>query len=167
MADEPPGASPSPPPEAGPARWLAVVCGGQGLLLPLQGAGEIFELGELLPVPRTRPWFAGVTRLRGSLHGVVDLAGFLGLPPPVELPAEPPRLLALHPSLSSPCALRLDALAGLRAESQMNPEPEDGVPRRPYVLGRWRDGEGHVWQEIDLAALASNEAFLDIAEPAG
>ena len=167
MQEEPPGAPPIPQSDADPPAWLAVSCGNQGLLFPLQGAGEIFALGELLPVPRTRPWFAGVTRLRGSLHGVVDLAGFLGLAPPAEPPTEPPPLLALHPGLNSQCALRLDALAGLRAESQMNPEAADAAPRPPYVLGRWRDGEGQVWQEIDLAALASNEAFLDIAEPAG
>ena len=32
-----------------------------------------------MAVPHTQPWFAGVANLRGGLHGVVDLALFLGL----------------------------------------------------------------------------------------
>ena len=58
--------------------WLAVECRGHGLLLPLEQAGEIFPPAALMPVPHTRPWFIGVANLRGGLHGVVDLARFLG-----------------------------------------------------------------------------------------
>ena len=63
--------------------WLAVECAGLGLLFPLSTAGEIFPVSALLPVPHTRPWFMGVANLRGGLHGVVDLAAFLGLRPPI------------------------------------------------------------------------------------
>ena len=40
--------------------WLAVDCAGQGLLLSLKQAGEIFDLGPLVAVPHTQPWLAGV-----------------------------------------------------------------------------------------------------------
>ena len=77
--------------------WLAVECRGHGLLLPLEQAGEIFALVPLLAVPHTQPWFAGVANLRGGLHGVVDLARFLGLPdaPVGEAGREQARLIAL------------------------------------------------------------------------
>jgi len=151
-------------PHGGAASWLAVVCGGQGLLFPLQGAGEIFPLPELLKLPHTRPWFAGVANLRGSLHGVVDLAAFLGLPP-ARQGSDAPRVLALNPAVSGHCAVLLDALTGLRSVAQMAPEPQDAGPRPGFALRRWRDEGGRVWQELDLAALAANEQFLDIAEP--
>ena len=61
------------------ASWLALECAGQGLLVPLATAGEIFAVGTVKPVPHTQPWFLGVANLRGGLHGVVDLAAFLGL----------------------------------------------------------------------------------------
>ena len=67
------------PAEAAAAAWLAVECAGRGLLFPLAGAGEIFAVGTVVSVPHTRPWFVGVANLRGMLHGVVDLAAFLGL----------------------------------------------------------------------------------------
>ena len=76
------GALPGPPGSAGPVAsraWLAVEVAGTGLLLPLHQAGEIFPLPPMLPLAHSQPWFLGVANLRGGLHGVVDLACFLGL----------------------------------------------------------------------------------------
>ena len=82
--------------EARQASWLALECAGQGLLVPLATAGEIFAVGTLAPVPHTQPWFLGVANLRGGLYGVVDLAAFLGLRAPIARDAvrEQARLLA-------------------------------------------------------------------------
>jgi twitching motility protein PilI len=151
--------------EARPSSWLAVECGGAGLLVPLAGAGEIFSVGSLLPVPHTQPWFAGVANLRGSLHGVVDLGAFLGLRPPLapDAPREQARLLALNASLNAHSALLVDRLAGLRSAEQLAAEADDQLERPAFARTRWRDAEGRIWQEIDLAALARHEQFLAIA----
>jgi twitching motility protein PilI len=151
--------------EAPSASWLALECAGQGLLVPLASAGEIFPVSALLPVPHTRPWFVGVANLRGGLHGVVDFAAFLGLRAPLAPDAvrEQARLLALNPAIGAHCALLVDRLAGLRNPDQMQAEPDDGVPRPGFAGALWRDGEGHRWQEIDLVALARHEQFLGIA----
>ncbi|MFO1294849.1 MAG: chemotaxis protein CheW [Rubrivivax sp.] len=150
--------------EARGAAWLAVECAEQGLLLPLAGAGEIFAVGTVLPVPHTQPWFAGVTSLRGNLHGVVDLAAFLGLraPQPAGSVREQARLLALNPACGAHCALLVDRLAGLRAADQMQPEPDDGAAKPGFAGAAWHDDGGRRWQEIDLAALACHEQFLGI-----
>src|ERR1700712_3573521 len=95
--------------------WLAVECSGRGFLLPLREAGEIFALAPVLPVPYSHRWFLGVANLRGHLHGVVDLAGFLGL-----APAEPAtreqqaRLVGFNQSLEINCVLMVERLSGLR-----------------------------------------------------
>ena len=66
--------------EQAPTRnWLAVDVAGYGFLLPLDQIGEIFPLSVIQTAPHSRPWFMGVANLRGQLHGVVDLAGFMGL----------------------------------------------------------------------------------------
>ncbi|MCE2908806.1 MAG: chemotaxis protein CheW [Betaproteobacteria bacterium] len=148
--------------------WLAVECAGAGLLVPLATAGEIFPAGALLPVPHTRPWFLGVANLRGGLHGVVDLAAFLGLRPPLARDAvrDQARLLAFNPRLGSHCAVLVDRLAGLRSQQQLQPDTDavDAASLPAFAAGgRWRDADGRVWQEIDLAALARHEQFLAIA----
>lgn len=148
------------------ASWLAVECGGQGLLFPLASAGEIFPVPVLMPVPHTQPWFLGAANLRGGLHGVVDLAAFLGLRGARGV-GEPmrdgARVLALNAALGGHCALLVDRLAGLRHAEQLHAQPHE-AGRRPQFAGpRWRDDSGRVWQEIDLAALAAHPQFLGIA----
>jgi twitching motility protein PilI len=149
------------------AAWLAVECAGVGLLFPLAGAGEIFVLPALLQVPHTQPWFAGVANLRGGLHGVVDLAAFLGLRPPLA-PGEPlreqSRVLALNPALGSHCALMFDRLAGLRNEAQLRRGADGDGPRPPFAGASWLDDEGRGWQEIDLPSLAAYPPFVGIAQ---
>jgi len=146
--------------------WLAVECGGQGLLVSLPGAGEIFPFSGVLPVPHTRPWFVGVANLRGGLHGVVDLAAFLGLRPTMAAPEsvrENAHLVALNATLGSQSALLIEKLAGLRSAEQLSHEPDDAGGRPAFALARWRDANGRVWQELDLPSLAAHEQFLAIA----
>ena len=152
--------------------WLAVECAGLGVLLPLASAGEIFPLGPLTPVPHTEAWFLGVANLRGGLHGVVELAAFLGLRAPLALEAlrEQSRIVAFNPAQGAHCAVLVDKLAGLRSTNQLTAEgsAEAGsnapAESRPVFAGTlWRDADGRRWQEIDLSALARNRRFLAIA----
>jgi twitching motility protein PilI len=147
--------------------WLAVESAGRGFLFPLKDAGEIFSLVGVLPVPHSLPWFLGVANLRGHLHGVVDLARFLGLEPVGkhlgEAGRETARLVAFSAGLEINCALLVDKLAGLRHASQLQPEghhEDSTLP--PFVGQRFRDSSGRLWQELSLFALSENEAFLKI-----
>ena len=145
--------------------WLAVDSGGQGLLLALRQAGEIADLGSLLPVPHTRPWLAGVVNLRGGVCTVVDLARFLGLRVPGGVvPKEQARLVAFNAALGINGALLVDRLEGLRhaADLKVEPASADNAPRPAFALARWRDAAGKVWQELDLAELARQPQFLAI-----
>ena len=146
--------------------WLAVECRDHGFLLPLEQAGEIFAVPPLLPVPHTRPWFAGVANLRGGLHGVVDLATFLGLPaaPAAEPGREQSRLVAFGAAMGLNCALLVDRLAGLRNADQLQPAAEapDAAARPDFAGAQWRDAQGRHWQALDLVALARHDQFLTI-----
>jgi twitching motility protein PilI len=144
--------------------WLAVECRGQGLLLPLEQAGEIFPPSAVMPVPHTKPWFVGVANLRGGLHGVVDLAKFLGLPaaPAAEPGREQSRLVAFGAALNLNCALLVDRLAGLRSTDQLKVAPGDATQRPVFAGGLWLDDSQRPWQALDLARLAQDEHFLSI-----
>ncbi len=151
--------------EARTLSWLAVECAGQGLLVPLPSAGEIFPVGVLVAVPHTQAWFLGVANLRGGLHGVVDLAAFLGLRAPMLRDAvrEQQRLLSFNAASGSHCAVVIDRLAGLRQAAQLTAEPSDGAARPAFAGTVFRDADGRRWQEIDLDALARYDPFLAIA----
>lgn len=142
--------------------WLAVECASRGFLFPLKEAGEIFAMAPMVPVPHSHPWFMGVANLRGHLHGVVDLASFLGVKG-VEPLRDQSRLVAFNASLEINCALLVDRLSGLRSEQQLTAQAESlNGPRPGFVGARYKDEGGRVWQELNLASLASDEAFLRI-----
>lgn len=147
--------------------WLAVDCGGQGMLFPLAQAGEIFGLGAVLAVPHTQPWLAGVINLRGVLHAVVDFGAFLGLRRAGDSASrERAKLVALNPALGVNGALLVDRLEGLRSAADMQPEDataDDNASRPAFAAARWRDAAGRRWQEINLVELAAQEQFLAIA----
>jgi twitching motility protein PilI len=142
--------------------WLAVEVAGHGFLLPLAEAGEIFPLSVILPVPHTHPWFLGISNLRGTLAGVVDLAGFLGLrdrvPPTVR---EQARVVAFNPGLGINGALLVDRLLGLRHLEQLAPDPDRDPTWPDFVAGSWHDEE-RSWQVLRLDVLARDERFLRI-----
>jgi twitching motility protein PilI len=142
--------------------WLAVECGERGFLFPLRDAGEIFPIAPLAPVPHSHRWFLGVSNLRGHLHGVVDLGRFLGVES-AEGAREQARLVGFNQALDINCVLLVDRLSGLRSEAELEPEADDGAAVRPGFAGaRYRDAAARVWQELNLAALAGDEAFLGI-----
>ncbi len=143
--------------------WLAVECGGNGLLMPLAQAGEIHPVGRITAVPHAKPWLAGVANLRGELYAVVDLPLFLGLQEGAKSagPAHG-QLVALNASLNLNAALRVDRLVGLRDPEHMKVEHSD-APRPGFVSAGWRDAQGRLWQALDLAQMANDPAFLDVA----
>jgi twitching motility protein PilI len=146
--------------------WLAVECRSHGFLLPLDQAGEIFPVAPLTPVAHARPWFLGVANLRGGLHGVVDLARFLGLAAdaPRESGRDQARWVALGAAAGLNCALQVDRLLGLRSADQLTPHAwADGSVRPAFASGQWTDAQQRPWQTLDLAALASDEHFLSVA----
>ncbi len=155
--------------DAHAATWLAFECMGQGFVVPLPAAGEIFPLCPLLAVPHTKPWFLGVANLRGQLHGVVDLAAFLGLrsalePEQLREPQRSPaRLLAFNASLGSHCAVLIDRLAGLRSANQLQKAPRPDAASPAFAPTPWQDADGRSWQELDLGTLARHEQYLAIA----
>lgn len=142
--------------------WLAVESSGRGFLLPLREAGEIFALAPILPVPYSHRWFVGVANLRGHLHGVVDLAGFLGVKSAEAGRESHSRLVGFNQALDINCVLMVDRLSGLRSEDEVSVEPDDGAQRPTFAGARLRDASGRLWQELMLSELVNDEAFLKI-----
>ena len=141
--------------------WLAVECSSRGFLFPLRDAGEIFAMSALVHVPHSHRWFLGVANLRGHLHGVVDLAGFLGVKTS-EAGREQARLVGFNQSLDINCVLLVDRLSGLRSENELTRDAEESGERPAFVGGRYRDASARIWQELSLVELAGNDLFLKI-----
>ena len=148
--------------------WLAVNAGGSNYLLPLGQAGEIFPFSNLQPVPYSRSWFLGVLNVRGSLFGVVDLAGFLspGNSQPRVVSAQQASefsVVTLNALLEVNCALQIDSLVGLRGSEAFQSTAAAPAGSPVYFGNQFVDLDGKVWQEINLRSLAQSPEFLNIS----
>lgn len=140
---------------------LGLACAGEQWLVRLSDAGEVIAVPPVTPVPHTRPWYLGVANVRGNLYGVIDFAGFLGQPPEPAAGAQS-RLLLFGPragNLNAGIVVR--RVLGLRNLAELAPAaPVEGA--RAWYAQRWMDADGRAWQEIDLARLARDGAFLQV-----
>jgi twitching motility protein PilI len=167
--------------------WLAVRAGAHHYLLPLGQSGEIFPLSHVQAVPYVKEWFRGVINVRGSLLGVVTLAGFVASEhaTPESASAKPEAPLAikapgaavasggaaapeasvvtLNELLEVNCALLVDSLAGLRGSDAFQSAEPPAADAPAYFGNCFIDADGVRWQEINLRALAQLPRFLNIS----
>ncbi len=65
--------------------------GNIGLILPHDEVSELVEKAIVYDLPNTRPWFAGITSIRGNMIPVFDLHALFS----IELPAAGRRLIVV------------------------------------------------------------------------
>ena len=119
---------------------------------------------SMATVPLTKPWYLGIANIRGNLYGVIDFAGFLGRPlEPVTPGTSLSRLVLFGPRVGELHAgLIVHRVLGLRNLAELAAQRNAGRARRTWYGARWAEANGDVWQEIDLARLAQDPAFLQV-----
>ena len=139
---------------------LGLSCGGERWLIRLGDAGEVITVPTIVSVPHTRAWFLGVANIRGNLFSVVDFAGFLGHAATVM--SGMTRLILFSTRAGDLNAgVVVQRVLGLRNLSELAPAaPPQEAPA--WFAERWMDADGNAWQEIDLARLAHDPAFLQV-----
>ena len=144
---------------AEPAR-LAVRLAEVGYLLDLSTTGEIVALPEIAPVPWTKPWFRGLTNVRGRLVGVTDLMQLSGRS---AMTAEQSlQLVVLGDALKVNAAIIVTRAFGLRNLKDLQPLGDESDPVRPWERERFRETDGTTLIELDLRRLVATEQFSAI-----
>ncbi len=146
---------------------LGVQIGSNRVLIDLAHAGEILAVPDIMPVPLTKSWYRGLANVRGNLLGVVDLSLFAG-GPATPLDKES-RVLAFSSDLRLSAGILVSRMLGLRSAADLATDADDADAATPdplfgpWVRARLVDAHRARWQEIDLAALAGDPRFIDIA----
>lgn len=142
------------------ASQLAMQAGDEFWLLDLADVGEVVPVPELLPVPLTRPWFAGIVNVRGNLYSIVDFPAFLG-GAPVAL-GEQARMLLVGERHRINSGLLFDRVVGLRQAQLFLPAPAPGAGSPPWVAEHRQDPSGRLWKKLDMHALVTHPDFIQI-----
>jgi len=139
---------------------LGMQAGDDLWLLDLSDVGEVVPVPELLSVPLTRAWFAGIVNVRGSLYSIVDFPAFLG-GAPVTL-SEQARMLLVGEKHRINSGLLFDRVIGLRQVEGFTPDQDAQPDTPPWVAGRMRDKDGRLWKQLDMQALVAHPDFIQI-----
>jgi twitching motility protein PilI len=145
--------------EAEPTSRLSVQAGARNWLLKLDDAGEMLPLPEISGVPLTKSWYLGLANIRGVLASAVDFAAFMGGEPTVRTPNC--RLLLIAERFHSFSGLVISRMLGLKSVQAMQPVEVAG--ERAWLGAAYRDEDGRLWHELNIAALVSHDDFLNVA----
>jgi twitching motility protein PilI len=138
---------------------LGVASGDDYWLLDLSDSGEVVPLPALTSVPLTKPWFAGIANIRGTLYSVVDLSAFRGREPTRRNANA--RLLLVGARHGSNSALLVDRTLGLRSIDDLEPVPTAGSGA-DWAGDVRQDAQGRRWTLLKLRELLADPAFLDV-----
>jgi len=163
------------------ASWLDIESGTEDLpggsrwLVNLAESGEVLPVPALTSVPLTKPWFAGVANIRGTLFSIVDFSHWRGGEPTPRTAQT--RLLLMGAREGVRSALLVQRAWGLRARDDLHvvekalPHGEfkntlrGGATETPAWQGlRLQDTSASTcWTCLDVAALLATPDFLDVA----
>jgi twitching motility protein PilI len=142
------------------ASKLGVRVGTENWLVDLADAGEIIPVPPVTPVPLTRPWFKGMTSIRGRLYSVVDFSAFLG--GAAAAGTDQSRLLLIGERYRTGAALLVDRSLGLRSPAELKVHSGSGNAH-PWVKAEYTDPNGGGWRELDISKLVHHPDFLGVA----
>src|SRR5262245_3539758 len=124
---------------------LGLRVGDDAWLVDLADAGEVLPVPAITPVPLTRPWFKGVTNIRGKLYNVVDFPAFLG--GEAVTIGEHARLVLVGERYRTSCALLINGSLGLRNPAELERSATNGA-KPSWIKAEYRDKDGKTWQEL-------------------
>jgi len=128
-------------------------------LLDLSDVSEVIPVPEVLPVPLTKPWYAGIANIRGDLVSVIDFCLYSGGPPVT--PSERARLVVVAEKHRINCALLFSRVIGLRQFDRFERAPDEA--RQPsWIEGRYLDQEQQRWNLLLMHALVTHPDFLRV-----
>ncbi len=148
--------------------WLDIESGTENLpggcrwLVNLAESGEVLPLPALTSVPLTRPWFAGIANIRGTLFSVVDFSIWRGGEPTPRTAQA--RLLLMGVRAGTYSALLVQRAWGLRAGNDLQVVEKVGATETLAWQGeRLQDASTSTcWTCLDIAALFADPNFLDV-----
>lgn len=141
------------------ATKLGVRSGAINWLVNLSDVSEVVPLGAYTPVPLTKPWFIGMTNVRGNLFSIIDFSSFCGGEP--TLMNVDSRLLLLNPRFGVNAALLVNRMQGLRGAEQLE-QREKAFGNVPWLAAEYSDPAGQQWKEVDVSGLVQAPDFLHV-----
>lgn len=139
------------------ASYLGVEIGGRNVLVSLLDISETLVVEDIQPIPLVKPWFLGISNVRGVLYAINDLAQLLDNRY-TEISSNT-RMLLINENISSNVGFLVDRLIGLRSLETLNPREkaiEEGIC---FKQDSYEDTEKRIWYVLDCERLVESQEF--------
>lgn len=140
------------------ASKMGVQVGTEKWLVNLPDVSEVVPLPDLLAVPLTQPWFAGVANVRGVLYSAIDFSRFLGGEPTQANIGS--RLLLANTKFHLNAGIIVHHMLGLKNPDQLQVGASDNLP--PWIAAEYTDSNGEIWKELYMPGLIDHPDFLNV-----
>lgn len=135
---------------------IAAMCGERHILFDAAEIGEIVPDAACRYVPGTVPWYRGIKNVRGSLYGIVDLAGFMW--GDVSQVSSTSRILLAGAGFELRVGFLVDRVVGLKPS-----ECFEAAPRTidaDWVRSSVRDEDGQDWLLVDVKGVMASKRIV-------
>lgn len=135
--------------------YLGVQIAGNNVLVNLLDISETLVVTEIQPVPLVKPWFLGMSNVRGILYAINDLGQMLNNQL-TEMSSDT-RILLINNTISSNIGVLVDRLVGLRqmdAFKVKEVEKNESIFFQPEL---YEDSENKGWRILDCEKLISSK----------
>lgn len=139
------------------ANYLGVEISGRNVLVNLLDISETLVLGDVTTVPLVKPWFLGMTNVRGVLYAINDLAQLLD-DRYTQLTSNT-RLLLISDSISSNVGLLVDRLIGLRSMENFEQKGKLEQGHICFSEDIYEDEHQTKWHVLDTVRLIESKEF--------
>jgi twitching motility protein PilI len=140
-----------------PVSYLGVSIGGRYVLVDLLEISETLVTVDIQPIPLVKPWFLGMSNIRGTLYAINDLVRLLD-DKPTEISSNT-RMLLINESIISNVGFVVDRLIGLRSIETLNALEASAEESLCFSSARYEDGEKKIWYVLDCKKIVSSRVF--------
>ena len=139
------------------AGYLGVAIGSKNMLVSLKEISETLPIVDIQSVPLVKPWFLGVSNVRGVLYVINDLAQLLENT--FTNISSSTRLLLINESVTTNVAFVADRLIGLRNLEAMEKRKEEFKDDTCLKSETYEDADKRIWYMLDCDMLMRSKAF--------
>lgn len=136
--------------------YLGVEISGRNVLVNLLDITETLVVADIEPIPLVKPWFLGVTNVRGVLYAINDLGQLLDNNF-TEISSST-RMLLVNEDIVSNVGVLVDRLIGLRSLEALK-QRKQSEHAICFKQESYEDEDGKVWYIFDCERLVNSKEF--------
>lgn len=140
-----------------PVSYLGVSIGGRSVLVDLLEISETLAMVDIQPIPLVKPWFLGMSNIRGVLYAINDVVRLLD-DKPTEISSNT-RMLLINKRIVSNVGFVVDKLIGLRSAESLKALEDSTEESICFSSARYEDDEKRLWTVLDCKKLVNSRVF--------